>query len=332
MTKTNSKMSHSQMIDHLKRKGVTFNHISEEDALEILKNNNYFFKLKSYKSNFDRDQAKNYKNLDFGTLMDLSVLDSHFRRFVLNASLNIEHFMKARLLQLITDDATEDGYTIIDEFITHYNNKIDQEAISKGEKINKNKHLNIKKLWGHAKDTKNTLTKDLYDSFENAPPIWVIFEIISFTNLVKFAEFYASERKHNINRDLKVAIDNLMYVKFIRNAAAHNNPILRNIRDKKVVGALPSLQQFVDSLEDILPKHKKFLKNDCVHSFVATIYVFDKLISSKPVKDYTYVQLLELLERCERNKHYYEKAPTDFKAIFAFIKTYCEGVVRLNDV
>ena len=45
------KLSYEGQINHLKSKGILFNKVSETKALEYLKLNNNFFKLKSYRKN-----------------------------------------------------------------------------------------------------------------------------------------------------------------------------------------------------------------------------------------------------------------------------------------
>ena len=47
-------LSFEDQILHLKKKGITFNKVSEFDAKNYLKNNNNFFKLYSYRKNYDK--------------------------------------------------------------------------------------------------------------------------------------------------------------------------------------------------------------------------------------------------------------------------------------
>lgn len=328
---SNLKLTHNDMITHLESKGVTFNYISKTDALEILKTKNYFFKLKSYKANFDKNAEDNYKNLDFGILVDLSNIDTRIRKFILSTTLNIEHFLKARLLKLITDDQTEDGYTIVKEFVKHYNSIIDAKAIADGVPLKKykSKKISIPTLWGHAKDRENTTTHQLYQSYGSNPPIWVILEVISFKHLVKFAEFYQSERPTNVDQSLNNVINNMMFVKFIRNAAAHNSPLIRNMKQKNVYGSTKEVNHFIDSLPNINRKDKANLKNDAINSFVTTLYVFHLIIPSKEMRDYTYIDLLDLLERMERNKQYYVKIHPEIVSIYKFIKRVSEEIIKL---
>ncbi len=53
------KSVHKPMLDvegqvqHLKDKGITFQLVNEEEAKEYLRNNNYYFKLTSYRKNYE---------------------------------------------------------------------------------------------------------------------------------------------------------------------------------------------------------------------------------------------------------------------------------------
>lgn len=296
MNKTNVKLTFDDMILHLKSKNITFNKISEVEAKHILRDRNYFFKLRSYRNNFDRDQYQNHKSLDFSMLMDFSIIDSRLRTFVLSVALNIEHSLKTRLLQLITDDPTEDGYKILTDFLNDHNKNITGNT----------RPLTIHSLWGHATKPSSNLTYGMYKKYKKNPPVWVIFEVISYTNLVKFAEYYKRAKSNSIDQSLKVAIDNLKYVKFLRNAAAHNNPLLRNIRVQDYPGGKRTIIDFFNSIKSLEGKQKVFLKNSVIHHLIATLYTFDLLVSSKGVKKHTYEELEMLLERCKKNKEYYQ--------------------------
>ena len=64
------KLSYEGQINHLKSKGILFNKVSETKALEYLKLNNNFFKLKSYRKNWsiphtdDQGTPDRFRNRD----------------------------------------------------------------------------------------------------------------------------------------------------------------------------------------------------------------------------------------------------------------------------
>lgn len=315
MSPTITKLTFDGMIQHFQDRGVTFNHIDENEAKEILKRRNYFFKLRSYRANFDKDQYSKYKKLDFGMLMDLSVIDTRLRSLILDISLNIEHSLKTKLLQLITDDPNEDGISIVDDFI-QYNSTLPNEQ-----------PLTYKSLFGNAASAKSTLTHDLFKKYKDNPPIWVIFEVISYPNLVKFAEFYQQERGHNVDANLREVIENLKHVKFMRNAAAHNNPLIRNIKNKNIPGAQSSIERFFNQIKNTRPNQKTFMKNDTVHNFVATLFVFDKLVESEGIRDKTHENLLDFSARCAKKRDYYINIHSELVSIYRFIDLVIEHIV-----
>lgn len=52
------KLSYEQQIEHLKKKGIQFNKMSEAEALCYLQQNNYLFKLISYRKIIKRTLVK----------------------------------------------------------------------------------------------------------------------------------------------------------------------------------------------------------------------------------------------------------------------------------
>ena len=90
-------------VSYLKNeKGLTFDLISEADAVEFLRDMTFFFKVKSFAKNYEKrfsegpEQGK-YINLDFGHLVELSRLDVYVRSAALSLSLDIEHYLKVRI-------------------------------------------------------------------------------------------------------------------------------------------------------------------------------------------------------------------------------------------
>lgn len=110
------KLSIPQQIENMKKKGISFSIITEADARRFLSEHNYYYKLKAYAHNFDKykDPAKNgqYINLDFAHLKDLSTIDAHLRKIILTMCIDLEHFLKVKMLNhcCMVD---EDGYEII---------------------------------------------------------------------------------------------------------------------------------------------------------------------------------------------------------------------------
>lgn len=79
-------------------------------------------KLASYRANYDKcsenSQRKGqYQNLDFGYLKELSTIDMHLRYIIIEMCLDIEHFIKVRLVSAVTDTPDEDGYNVVKKYL-----------------------------------------------------------------------------------------------------------------------------------------------------------------------------------------------------------------------
>ena len=72
------KLTNVEMIKHLKDKGVAFDSITEQEALALLRQNTYFYKITSYRKNFRKENGL-YQNLDFAMLADLAIIDLYSR-------------------------------------------------------------------------------------------------------------------------------------------------------------------------------------------------------------------------------------------------------------
>ncbi len=46
-----------EIISHMKKIGIKFNIVSENDAKRFLQNNNYYMKLASYRTNYPKHQT-----------------------------------------------------------------------------------------------------------------------------------------------------------------------------------------------------------------------------------------------------------------------------------
>lgn len=109
------KLNNRELVTHLASKGVTFETISQGQAITFLDKNNYYYKLASFRKNFKKKDGK-YVNLDFAYLQDLASLDMKIRNILLNMAVNVEHFIKVELSRQININDSEDGYSILVDF------------------------------------------------------------------------------------------------------------------------------------------------------------------------------------------------------------------------
>ena len=189
------------------KKGVQFNLIDIDEAKQILAHTNYYYKLGSYRKNFTkRANDDTYINLEFAYLVDLAKIDMQLRYVIIKFCLDIEHSLKTRILNDITN-SSEDGYQIVDDFC-------------------KWSKTNIEDYIGFLNSS--IYSKDMYKKNHDDPSIWFLVETFNFGNFSRFVEFYYY-RSNNPFYEIPSKI--LRYVKNIRNRAAHNYPVIYDISE-----------------------------------------------------------------------------------------------------
>jgi len=301
------KLAFNEMINHLENKGVQFDLVSKADAKQILQKSNYFFKIVSYRKNFDKNNKGKYIALDFGLLADLATIDMRLRYIALQMCLDIEHTIKTHIITDITNNDLENGYSIVSEFFTH-------------------EKTTIEKILNPLKDTTH-YNYGIYNTYHHNPPIWVLFEIISFGFFVRFVEFYYLKR--NKTKEYANLYKVLKYVKNIRNSAAHNTPLLMDIvRNKQLNIQVESfITKFVAQITEISKDlRRKRLTNRKIHDLTALFAVYDRYVQSKPMKISRYHDLKNLLNRSLRHQYYYKNHPS-FVSVFNYFSKIIDFLI-----
>lgn len=190
------KLTIDEQIADLKKKGVIFNIMDEDEAKKFLRYNNYYFKLKSYASNYPINPKNNkYVNLEFAYLVELSKIEMYFRKIILGMCLDLEHVLKTRMLYDITCNVKEDGYTIVKKYFFAY-------PSTKIEITQKANSYNF---------TSNLAEKHIDDEEYS---VWNLVELLSFGKFVELYTLYYQEYKTPNYSDY------LQSIKFLRNALA----------------------------------------------------------------------------------------------------------------
>ena len=115
-------MKISEMVPYLKTKNIKFELISEDKAEKYLRDNNNYYNVTSYKNNFEKYMidgvfVNKYIDLDFAYLKDLAIIDHRVRLLFFKMIIDIEHYLKIRLLNLIENIADEDRYRIVNLYL-----------------------------------------------------------------------------------------------------------------------------------------------------------------------------------------------------------------------
>lgn len=272
----------SELIEHVKNKGITFSHMTEKEAKYCLRTLNYYYKLASYRKNFKKDVNEKYINLDFAYLTDLAAIDMQLRQYLLELCLDVEHGVKVLLLDQISNFLeTEDGYQIVQDFKNgpEYGNKQYNLTIS-----------NLKN---------NQYLKEMSSKYSEKPPVWVFLETTFFGGLTAFTEYFCLNRHHPKKLDKISKL--LRYCKNIRNACAHNTPILVNIfssSDKlnKRIGIIQGISNDIG-----IPNSHTYYEK--MVDLISLFYLHN-LIQSDKLGSFQYKQGKKLIDRFHRHNWY----------------------------
>lgn len=290
-------LSSNALIRHMKDKGILFNVVTEEKAKHFLEEHNYYFKLSSYRKNYDKIpngiNKDKYINLEFAYLQELSTIDMYLRYLIIELALDVEHSIKVALINDISRNEKEDGYEIVELFDPQ------KTCIKKAKKF------------GEA-----SYAADVVAKYSERCPIWAFCEIISFGDLCKLANFYA----HFYPKRLPFKTTLLYSVRDIRNASAHSNCIINNLRARN---NKPNneVSNFVSKVPGITKtRRQKMLKNKSIHDFVALLMVYNQAVMSETQKKKCWEKLETVFnQRFLSHNHYFAKNET-IRGTYSFLR------------
>lgn len=284
-------LTSSELIQHLEDKGVKFELISKEDAERYLRDNNNYYKLASYRKNYPKyefgDNAGKYIGLDFKMLMDLSVIDLVLRKTLLSMILDLEHYTKVKLLVKV-ENTTKDGYKIVEEYINFLKENGEYNYLE--NELNKN--------------IKSTYCGDIVSKYMDEFPIWAFIEVIPFGRLIKFYKFVADELG---DKEMLDEAYLLKHVRELRNACAHNNCILNDMKARtsnyKANYGLKNELSKIGISKDV---RNKRMSNTRIQQIVTMLYLNKRIISSEGVYKHQVKELEVLAKRIMHHIDYYD--------------------------
>jgi len=297
-------LTNEQLVEHMKNKGIKFTIVSEEDAKEFLKNNNYYMKLAAYRTNYEKQTMERatkgqYINLEFAYLKELSTIDTRLRSLILEMCLDIEHHLKLKLLNELENEG-DDGYQLIRKFVT------------KNDKV-------LKKINSHKS---SEYCKALIEKYYPYFPAWVFVELISFGDLTYLCEFYREiYGKEIIDKKF------LNLVRDLRNASAHSNCLINRLSDE--IYGVPD-KRIIDFVKKLRCVGKTSLSNNIkrsfMYNFIVLLYVYDKIVKSEAAKKNQYAALNEFLKhRVKKNADYFEKN-NSIKSQYSFLEKVVDSL------
>lgn len=284
--KERPKLTIEDQIKHMRDvKGIKFEIVDEEQAAEFLSSHNYYFKMKAFAKNYSTytngENKGKYFDLEFAYLQELSKLDMCLREMILNMALDIEHFLKVRLLRDMSENPQEDGYSSVEEFLA-------RQPMVKDDISNK---------------SRDSYCEALIEKYKDLFPVWAFIEVLSFGDLINFCDYYYG------NHPTKgIFIGDLRIVKFLRNACAHNNCLINNLTNNS--GSFTKSRSVNFKLSNVpgitTSSRVKKMSNRTVHDFVVLLFCFDSIVTSENAKKRQMQKLQKLFdERFTKHKEYF---------------------------
>jgi len=268
-----------QLVDLLKNeKGVTFSIISEEDAVKYLSITNNYLRTASYRKNYQKythsEKKDKYVNLDFAYLAELSTIDYYLREILLQMCIDVEHALKVMIVDAISTCASEDGYSIVNDFLSenrHVYSSIGRKANAVFTMDLIDKYFELCYVFNP--NTGECVTKIL----RNKCPVWVFMEIISFGDLVRFYNFCVDR---GVFQSILLPSNILNPVKSLRNACAHNNCLLNTLSPSYNTDPPEIITRFVASINGMPTlTRKKKLRVRPLFEIVCLLYSFKMIVS-----------------------------------------------------
>ncbi len=315
----------SEMIGYLKKKNIKFEKISEKEAEKYLRYNNNYYNITAYKHNFERylingKFADKFIDLDFAYLKDLAIIDYKMRLLLFNMIIDIEHYLKIRILNIIENINQENGYRIVNMYL---------ENDFKNEKFPKKVHKSILTKVGSVYYDKifSKYDFDKDKKLENIP-VWEFLEIITFGELVNFYEFFSKE--YNLKNELK-NIFILREICKLRNAVAHNSYILCEL-DKKDNNFVPDYKiiNYLNNCDIKKETRDNKLSNSRIRQITYTLYMFNEIVTSVGIKENITKDIDNLFyKRIVLHKDYYNNNEL-LKSIYIYFNKIIKKYYNVN--
>ena len=286
----------SQLILEMKNnRGITFNYIDESVAANYLSNINNYLRTASYRKNYQKYQkgAKQgkYIQLDFSYLVEMSILDMHYRFLVQKMCSDIEHSMCVNLIHDVEKDVTPHTGDLLKKYFT------------------------IKQT------TKNRSVCYEITNYEDCP-VWVLMELLSFGSIINFyLDYYTRKNSPHIQSQI------LNLVRSLRNAAAHNNCILYDLNPGTTVPP-QAIIKFVKGIPGITTSsRRKRLSSRAILEFVALIYVYDQIVTGK-VKKHRFKELDDLFNKRMKEKAGFFKNNQLINSTYTFLQKIVNDTIK----
>lgn len=322
MSLRSPKLSPEELIQKMEDKNIRCELKSKEEIIEYLRMHNNYFRTASYRKNYEKFlegvNKDKYIDLDFSYLSELATIDMHLRFLAIKMCLDIEHSLKVELLSDITTNYSEDGYSIVEDFLSQ-NEYILKDIFYKSHTTYVGDLIRKFFIFQENADEEK---KTVAESVEINCPVWAFMEIITFGNFTKFYSFY-----YEMYPKAENYTGVLNSVKSLRNACAHNNCLIHDLR-KGGTKPTQKISKFIASIPTITKSERKSaLSARAVYELTALVYLYSKVVF-EPVKRHRLFELNDLVnDRMIRHADYFENQDI-IKSSYRFFKKIVDFLIE----
>lgn len=292
------KFTVAEQITYMKNKGIRFYLCDDQTAYNYLENNNHFFKLMSYRKNFNQNSESKYINLDFAHLKDIATIDMHMRYLFLSMCLDIEHIAKLKIIHAVENSDDISSCALVEDYKNSHAAKYNEIL---------------------QRTNNNCYTNNLKIKYENNMPIWVFLELTTFaTNCYLFS--YVANK---INNDEMKKEGYILYeIKNLRNACAHSNCLLNDLKpnnikytnSKKILSVVSKIPTISESTR------KSKLSNQRIVQITYILYLYKDFIKSSKLLSKRKEELYNLFyKRIYKNSDFIDKSES-LQSFFNYIQ------------
>ena len=259
-------------------------------------------------------------------------MDLKLRTVILSICIDIEHSLKMKILQNF-EISTDNGYDIVQRFFNCNQFKGDIVARNIFEKRHS---FYIKGLLSkYIKNVDGLNTEHLFliqnnnSNFYLDIPIWVLLETLTFGDLINFYDFYYDDIKnyqalHTCNPPINCNI--LHSIKSLRNACAHNNCILSNLKDKTSY-APSNVKSFLGKINVNNSAIRSRMINRTILEIACVLYSLYYIVPQK-VKTHDINQFKIVLEEYDKKYKQILCNNTIIDSSFEFLKKCIDGIEK----
>jgi hypothetical protein len=296
------KLTPLQIIDYCKNTlGITFNIVDEEYVTNFLQKQNYFFRLEQYLGICtNQTRGGKYIGLDFGHLIEMSTIDMYLRKILFKMTIDLEHYLKVKLVNDCQNNLEDDGYEVVASFLEK-NPKV-KESIKTGFK-----------LIGYYDKTMFRYTK--------APAVWNFVEMLDFNDFSSFYSFY-----YEFFRMDGGWTKQFEAVRKLRNASAHNSCILCSF--KPVQGFVGDVETTFELISGNIGVGSgtisSMMKVPFLNDFAVLLSVYTKMATHPAVLENTFKEVIDFFDgRMIRHKNYFDGF-TEVRNAYKFARSVVE--------